>query len=436
MNVSIYPSYFILDKAFEGSKSLAHRFIIASFLANEAILLDNVPENDDIDATLNFFKALGKEIIYTSKHSLYMKPSKTKYKELLYVDVKSSASTLRFLLPLSLNLARKVIFKCNDDLIKRTLEVYEKIAENCNLSIKVIGNEIHCSGTMSLDYYEVDGSISSQFITGLIINAIYSKKAITIKVIPPLESKEHVLNSIEVFRKIGFDITIGEDETYYIHNNFNYSWDEYTLEGDYSTAANYLALACLNGKINAYNLYNNSIQQDRIIVDILKSMGGNIRFINNDNNISLYAINNALLEKGVAKQLKATTIDLSKCIDLGPILMVVASFANGITTFNNVKKLKHNESYRLSYMIKLLKSLNVDIKQVDDKVTIKGKKDYFNKVTLSCYYDHRIAMALSIFALLNKGCITITDVECVSKSDPDFFENLIKGCKEGAIQIN
>ena len=72
---------------------------------------------------------------------------------------------------------------------------------------------------MSLDYYEVDGSISSQFITGLIINAIYLKKAITIKVLPPLESKQHVLMSVEVFKKVGFDITIGEDETYYIHNN-------------------------------------------------------------------------------------------------------------------------------------------------------------------------------------------------------------------------
>lgn len=436
MNVSIYPSYFILDKAFEGSKALAHRFLIASFLANEAFIIDNIPENDDIEATLNFFKALDKEIVYTSKNSLYIKPSTTKYKDLLYIDVKSSASSLRFLLPLSLNLAKKVIFKCNDDLINRTLDVYEKIAENCNLSIKVIGNEIHCSGTMSLDYFEVDGSISSQFITGLIINAIYLKKAITIKVLPPLESKQHVLMSVEVFKKVGFDITIGENETYYIHNNLNTKWDEYTLEGDYSTAANYLALACLNGKINAYNLYESSIQQDRIVVDILKSMGGNIRFIENENSKYLYAINNALLEKGVAKQLKATTIDLSKCIDLGPILMVVASFANGTTVFKNVERLKHNESYRLSYMIGLLKTLNVDIKQMDDKVIIKGKKDYFNKVTLSCYSDHRIAMALSIFALMNKGCITITNIECVSKSDPLFFENLIKGCKQGAIQIN
>lgn len=435
MNVKIYSSYFIFEKAFEGSKSLAHRFLIASWLAKQAIIIENVPDNEDMEATLNFFKAIEKEIIYTSNHSLYIKPSPDKYFDTLYIDVKSSASTLRFLLPVSLNLAKKVIFKCNDDLILRTLKVYQDIALNCNLSIKVIGNEIICSGKMSLDYYEVDGSISSQFITGLIINAIYLKKAITIKVIPPLESKKYVLMSIEVFKKIGFDITIGEDETFYIHNNLNTSWDTYFLEGDYSTASNYLSLACMNGKLIAYNLNEESLQQDKMIVDILKQMGGNIRYVN-DEKPYLYAINSSLFEKGSAKQLKACKVDLSQCIDLGPILMVVSSFANGISTFYNVNKLKHNESYRLLYMIDLLKKLNVDIKQIDDKVIIKGKKEYNNVITLPCYNDHRIAMALSIFALNNKGCINIENVECISKSDPDFFNNLIKGCKKGAIQIN
>ena len=437
MKVTIYPSRFILDKHFEGSKSLTHRLLIGSWLANEGFILENVPNNDDINATLNFFKALGREIIYASEDSLYIKPSSTNPKlDTLYVDVKSSASTLRFLLPVSLNLAKKVIFKCNKDLINRTLSVYEKLAHDCNLSIKVINDEIICSGSMSLDYYEVDGSISSQFITGLIINAIYSKKAITIKVLPPLESKKHVLMTIELFKQLGFDITIGENETYYIHNNNSTSWDSYTIEGDYSTAANFLVLACLNGKLNAYNLNDFSLQQDRIIVDILKQAGGNIRFIQDDNSYYLYAVNNSLIDKGIPKQLKSINVDLSQCIDLGPILMVLASFTNGTSTFSNINRLKDNESERLQSMIEALNILNVDVKLNDNNLLIKGKKDYFNKVTLSSYNDHRILMALCVFALLNKGCITINDIECINKSYPLFFTFLIKGCKEGAIQIN
>ena len=98
MKVTIYPSRFILDKHFEGSKSLTHRLLIGSWLSNEGFILENIPNNDDINATLNFFKALGREIIYTSEDSLYIKPSSSFKKiDTLYVDVKSSASTLRFL---------------------------------------------------------------------------------------------------------------------------------------------------------------------------------------------------------------------------------------------------------------------------------------------------------------------------------------------------
>ena len=88
-------------------------------------------------------------------------------------------------------------------------------------------------------------------------------------------------------------------------------------------------------------------------------------------------------------------------------------------------------------MIESLKLLNVEIRidKNKDVINIKGKKDYFNKVTLSSYNDHRIVMALSIFATLNKGCITINDVDCISKSAPEFFYNLINGCKNNSIQI-
>ena len=438
MNVTIYPSHFIYENAFLGSKSLTHRFLIASWLVNEGIILENVPLNDDIDATISFLKAIGKEVIFTSKHSCYVKPSTTQFKKLdiLYVDVKSSTSTLLFLLPVSLNLAKKVVFRCNDDLMRKSLDIYEKIANDCNLSIQKKENEIICSGSINLDYFEVDGNISSQFVTGLIINALYLKKAITIKITPPFICKSYVLMSIEVFKDLGFDISVVED-TIYIHNNFNFNWDYRFIEADYSIAANFLVLSCLNGKLIGYNFKENSLQYDKKIVDILKSIGGNIRFLNEDNTIKLYSYNNGLLEKGIAKQLKAFTVDLCECADLSPILLVLSSFTLGVSTFTNLSNLKDKELERVNAMIESLKILNVEIRidKNKDLITIKGKKDYFNKVTLSSYNDHRIVMALAIFATLNKGCITITDADCISKSAPEFFYNLINGCKNNSIQI-
>ena len=84
-------------------------------------------------------------------------------------------------------------------------------------------------------------------------------------------------------------------------------------------------------------------------------------------------------------------------------------------------------------MIDNLTLLNVNIKYKDNEVIITGKKEYFNNVTLNSFNDHRIAMALSVFSLLNNGIIIIKDAQCVKKSEPDFFEILKKGCKENAI---
>ena len=435
MKVKIYPSRFILNKEIDGSKALTHRFLLGCLLSNEGIILDNIPNNDDIKATLNFLKAINKEYIYTSENSIYVKPSKINNFDEIEIDVLNSASSLRFILPLSLNIAKKVIFKCNEQLINKTLSVYEKLTEQCNLIIKKEDDKIVCSGSMNLDYYEVDGSISSQFITGLIINALYLKKAITIKIIPPFVSFKYVLMSVEVFKKLGFDISYS-DNCLYIHNNHNYIWDTYFIEGDYSIASNYIALAALNGSFIAKNLNENSIQEEKVIIDIIKSIGGNVRFIKENDKDTLYVNNNTLLEKGIAKQLKAFSFDMESSINLIPILMVVASLSNGISTFSNLENLKDNEKDRVYNMINILKQLGVSININNDKtITIKGKKQYFNNVSIDCYNDHRILMALSVFALLNNGVITIDNIDCINKSDVNFFNNLIKGCKDSAIQI-
>ena len=154
MNVKIYKSRFILEHKFSGSKSLTHRYLIGAFLLNNGIILDNIAINDDITATLNFFKALQKEIVFTSNNSLYIKPSKELHFDTLMIDSLASASTLRFLLPLSLNFAKKVIFNCDASLINRPLDIYLELMNKCNLSIVKNDKQIICSGSINLDYYE------------------------------------------------------------------------------------------------------------------------------------------------------------------------------------------------------------------------------------------------------------------------------------------
>ena len=122
--------------------------------------------------------------------------------------------------------------------------------------------------------------------------------------------------------------------------------------------------------------------------------------------------------------IKGQTISLKDCIDLGPILFVLASYSYGKTTFINFSRLIYKESNRLKCMFDELKKANVDINIVNDEVIINGKASYEGGYHFSSHNDHRICMALTIFSVLSKGNCIIDDEECVKKSYPHFFEDL------------
>lgn len=435
MNVLIYPSRFILEDDFLGSKNLTHLYLIASFIANQGIILENVSKCDDINATLSFFKEIGKEVVFNEEYSCYIKPSTLKPLKNISIHVGSSTSTLLYLLPLSLQVAEKVVFTCDDDLISLALKLYEEVSNFCNVSIKAVQNQLICSGNLNLDYYEIDGSYSSQYILGFILNALYLKRPITIQIKPPFNCQKNILMSIDILKQFGFDISFDEYNIY-IHTYSIPTWDYFKIEGDYSVLANYLVLACLNGSLIAHHFNEFSLQSEKQIVDILQKCGGNVKYLKKDDETCLYALNNTLLEKGFSKLLKPFQIDLYECCDIALSLMVLACFTNGVSTFNNYHLLKYKEKWRVEKLIDLLLRLNVNLKVNEQSFTIKGQKDYYNQVILPSYNDYKIVMSLSVFALLNHGYIEITQVECINKSDPLFFKKLMKGCKLGSIQIN
>ncbi len=435
MNITFYPSRFILEKSFSGSTTLAQLFLIASWLINEGILLENVPDNQQMQATFHFFEALDKKIVYTNRNSLYLKPSKNIYKEQIVIDINHNLSTLLFLLPVSLQLSKQVIFQYGEKMDDSFLYLYEQFTKDCNLSIQKRNQQIICSGSISFDYYEIEDTTPFEFFMGLIINALYQKKATTIKIINSHIHQDERMMGVRILKHFGFDIT-NEENIFYIHNTSNVQWDYLSIEADYIYAANYFALACLNGSLLSYQFQKNSIQSHKIILDYLKSMGGNIKFIKEDGQEKLYIANNALLEKGVAKQLRARDFDLRECIDFVCILMVVASYSNGISTFNHLEQIDERNRQKVFKMIEILKLLQVNIKEEHSTIYIKGKKDYFNKITLPSLTDTQIIMAISVFSMLNKGEIKLLEIENVDLLESHFFDYLISGSKPNAIQMD
>ena len=157
----------------------------------------------------------------------------------------------------------------------------------------------------------------------------------------------------------------------------------------------------------------NSLQGDKAILDILTNMGCSIVW--NEDGVCV---------KG--DSLHSTTIDLQNCPDLGPILFVCASLAEGTTHFINCKRLRIKESDRIYAMECELRKLGVDIHSTEDEVWISGCRKWNTPCMVDGHNDHRIVMALAIGAIVSENGITIQGAEAVSKSYPHFFDDLAK----------
>ena len=134
------------------------------------------------------------------------------------------------------------------------------------------------------------------------------------------------------------------------------------------------------------------------------------------------------LKNGVkvsSKKLKGIEVNIDDCIDLGPIIFVLSSFCEGTSIIKGYQRLEYKESKRASAMICELRKCDVDISINDEEIIIKGKSLYNKDVTFDSHLDHRIAMALSVFATLNKGRTIIKDYDCINKSYPLFYKHLL-----------
>lgn len=435
MDIKVYNSHFIAEKYFLGSEKLSSYYLIASWLSNENIFLDNLSLNANTNAIINFLSDINCKVSFIENNNCYLKSNIYNKKNELIVDNIYDISSIYLLLPTSINLAKKVIFRLNSEIDDYLLTNYKLFSNECNFMINKKQNEIICSGSLMLDYYNFKKNESSDLIIGLIINALYLKQAISIKVNNNYINSKDIIIALEVFRQFGFDISF-ENDMIYVHNKRINIWDNYFIEGDYKQAMYYIALACLNGSLVAYNLFNDSKQKEILILDKLKKMGGNIRFINNDSTNYLYVSNNSLLEKGIAKQLKATDINVLDYPEMIPLIMAICCYANGTSKFYNIDKLSMKDLKSINNMIINLNKLGVDIIKYNDNFIINGKKEYSKQnINVNSFKDYHIAISLIVFAMLNKGSIIIKDIDCIANHYPDFINDLIKYSKNNSIEL-
>lgn len=393
------------------SKSYMHRCLITACLIRGKSYLYDCCFNNDTTATMNALRKLGAVIEVDGTNVIVDGTNFLKIDEEVVLDCNESGSTLRFLIPLSSNLKQGVTLIGTKKLMSRPLTIYEELYKESGSSFELYEKELKICGNLKKNVYEIDGSISSQFITGLIFDAIYKQEKTTIEIVGTFESSLYVTMTVNVLQQAGFDICM-KDRLIVIKpkvvERFSIS-----VEKDDSSVAFFAVLAAMKRvKCECIGVKKETSQGDHVIFDLLKQMGNDV-FVNECGNMVVQG-----------KKMHAITIDLANCIDLGPILIALASTIQEKTTFIHTRRLRMKESDRIDAMQDALCALGVCMNVYEDRVEISGKNELVGGICLKGYNDHRIVMALAILSSCCKKGNTITDANAICKSYPQFFEDL------------
>ena len=386
------------------SKSVLHRYIIASSLAKGVSKIENISFSEDIIATIEAMKKLGANI--EQKENYLLIDGSDTFKNLnenIEIDCNESGSTLRFLFPLSIVEENKVLFKGRGKLFKRPMTPYFENFEKYKIKHSYIDeNAILLEGKLKAGIYEIDGNISSQFITGLLFSLPLLDGKSKIIINRKLESSNYIDISLDCLSKFGIKIINNSYQEFVIEGNQSYRAGNYRTEADYSQAAFFLVANAIGSKIKINDLSENSLQGDKKIIDYISE-------IDNWNSKD------------------TLVLDGSETPDIIPILSLKAAVSGKKIEIINVERLRIKESDRLKATVEELSKLNFDLIEKKDSILINSREALkANKnekiVSLSAHSDHRIAMMIAIAATCYDGEILLDNLDCVKKSYPNFWE--------------
>ena len=414
-SVIIQPFYLNGKVKIPPSKSLSHRAVIAAGLSGGECAIDNISMSEDIIATCEIMEKLGVKIkqfpnnlVICGKGKIQIACDGTLSNEL---QCNESGSTLRFLIPIAMLTGEKIIFKGKSKLVQRTLKPYYEIFDKQNIKYTTKNGclPLTIDGSLRPGIFELRGDVSSQFITGLIYALPLLNGDSTIKITRSIESIGYIDLTLDVLSKFGIKVENNNYKEFKIKGNQHFVKRDYRVEGDFSQASFYLAAGVLGGEIECSDLNMESLQGDRVILDIIKNMGGKIT-----------------IEDGIIRasksDLKGTVIDASQCPDLVPIVAVLGALSEGTTEIINAARVRIKESDRLKAMATELNKIGAEVIEREDSLVIHGKP-WLKGGIVSSWNDHRIAMAMAIASIRCTQKLTIEDSGAVKKSYPEFYED-------------
>lgn len=396
------------------SKSLSHRALICASLAalnggGHSTLYD-VGDNEDIRATMNCLSNLG--VLIQKDEDVIRVYGSERIPSKQMMNCSESGSTLRFLIPIAAIMDREYTFTGEGRLLKRPMDLYEKLFHEKGAQFNVYRDRIVLKGPLPPSQYTIRGDVSSQFVSGLLFALPLLPGNSTITIDPPLESIPYVKLTINVMKHFGVHVENKDYSLFHIKGNQSYISKEYRIEGDWSQAAFFLASGLLGCPVKCQNLSLSSAQGDMAILEIIRNMGGEIA---NDGG-SIMALPSTL---------SSIDIDVREIPDLVPVLAVLCSLAKGRSHISGAGRLRHKESDRLSAITAELRKLGANIEERAEGLIIEGR-EFLDGGNVDAHNDHRIAMSMAVAAIKCKNPVKLTGWDSVNKSYPEFWKDFQK----------
>ncbi len=394
------------------AKSAMQRACALALLNNgETIIYDPGNSNDD-HAAINIIKELGATV--NNDRGKLIVNSSGQVKANSIINCGESGLSLRMFAPIAALSNSTVLINGSGSLLKRPMHFMDEVFPSLN--VKTVSQNgflpIKITGPLIPGNISIDGSQSSQYLTGLLFAfAKAAQQTVCIKV-NDLKSKPYIDLSLQMLAQFGYDVSHDNYQDFYIKPVDQKQKNiVYHTETDWSSASFLLVAGAIGGSVSLQGLNIHSVQADKAIVDVLQQCNANI--IIEENNISV--------KKG--NTLQSFEFDATDSPDLFPPLVVLAAYCNGTSTIKGVSRLAAKESNRAETLQDVFSKMGITIIVENDNMHIKGGGT-IHAAIVSSHHDHRIAMACAIAGLGVKEKIVIHHAEAVNKSYPAFYDHL------------
>lgn len=410
MTITVSGNKLIGRTAIISSKSVVHRLLICAALCDGPTVIHGVGVSQDIAATVACLRASLADVEQNGDTVTVIPRKDRCLTEPL--DCGESGSTLRFLIPIMATLGG-ARFIGRGRLAERPLGPIVSLLEQHGCRVTGEGQfPFTVSGRLSGNTFEIDGTLSSQFVSGLLMAAPLMGDCCRIRVTGEISSLPYINLTIQALAQFGIRV-VRRANTFTVSGRYT-SPVAVKAEGDWSNAAFWLVGAAISRSdtFQLQGLSASSRQGDKAIVRVLQQAGFAV----------VHSKNGWAVKPTDAP--KAVQIDARDIPDLVPILAVLATTLNGTTEIYGAARLIHKESNRLESVHALLTALGGDVRITEDGLRIKGGQ--LRGGTVNGYNDHRIVMAAAIAALVCGEAVTIIGADAVAKSYPTFFEEFEK----------